>query len=480
VRARLHEVIESYGETKYAVSAKKDLGSLKGNLAKDASGKGHDLEIYGCRSVTGRFGKALQFNGSTDFCEHPNNGVPKAEATALTIEAWVKVEKHGDSSVMIVNREQRYELQIGAETRKGKGTLEAALGIHWDWRGGGKVPEGKWTHVAVSWDGKAMRLFVGGKLVATHDLPDGAACGAGGSGMRVGARGAPQEPHAFFKGVIDEMRISTSARYTKEFAVPAGPFKADAATAALWHLDDALKLPGAAGLNPATAVANQLAARKAAAGAALAGIRKQWKAGELTRPQARAKLQMFMRSFAGLAEIKGAVKLLKTVPPPERADGTWEVVSGFANAAGAGFANPEGAGFATAYPPEKGVDTRAIYRLADGSRAFWRQLVVPGPDLNLQSIDGRLHNVYYAFAYLRSERKQQVTLMTNSDDGIKVWLNGKLVVTEDVYRPVVPADDKATRIMLNEGLNPVLVKVTQGVGEAALRFYITFCGATVA
>jgi hypothetical protein len=41
-----------------------------------------------------------------------------------------------------------------------------------------------------------------------------------------------------FSGWLDELRLSTTRRYTANFAVPAGPFEADGATAALYHLDE--------------------------------------------------------------------------------------------------------------------------------------------------------------------------------------------------------------------------------------------------
>jgi hypothetical protein len=95
---------------------------------------------------------------------------------------------------------------------------------------------GRWHHVAGVFDGQQVRACVDGKVVAR----------AAGSGSRrtnalplfVGAdtdgRG---QPTSFFRGRIDEVRISTAARYADADFAPARRFEPDAATAWLLHLD---------------------------------------------------------------------------------------------------------------------------------------------------------------------------------------------------------------------------------------------------
>jgi len=80
-----------------------------------------------------------------------------------------------------------------------------------------------------------------------------------------------------------------------------------------------------------------------------------------------------------------------------------------------------------------------------------------------------------AAVYLRtrvqSPKKQDARIEAGSDDGIKVWLNGKVVHANNATRPNSPGSDKA-KVALNEGWNDLLVKVTQGGGEwsVCLRF----------
>jgi hypothetical protein len=61
---------------------------------------------------------------------------------------------------------------------------------------------------------------------------------------------------------------------------------------------------------------------------------------------------------------------------------------------------------------------------------------------------------------------QKVQMVMGSDDGIKVWLNGKVVHANDVIRPLGSASDKVA-VDFKKGWNLLLVKVTQGGGDWA-------------
>jgi len=93
------------------------------------------------------------------------------------------------------------------------------------------------VHIAGVFDGKNVTLFVNGKKQTIGDvttmkhkisyLP-----------FMVGADpNRAAEPHQFFKGSIDEVRISKVARYTKDFQ-PAKKFESDKDTLVLYHFDE--------------------------------------------------------------------------------------------------------------------------------------------------------------------------------------------------------------------------------------------------
>lgn len=77
------------------------------------------------------------------------------------------------------------------------------------------------------------------------------------------------------------------------------------------------------------------------------------------------------------------------------------------------------------------------------------------------------NRVAYLYTRVSSPREQKARLELGSDDGVKVWLNGRLVHANNVERPAAPGQDRAD-VTLIEGQNLVLVKLTQAGGQWAL------------
>ena len=85
--------------------------------------------------------------------------------------------------------------------------------------------------------------------------------------------------------------------------------------------------------------------------------------------------------------------------------------------------------------------------------------------INISELIGSTEN---AAAYLRariwSAKQQRGTLQLGSDDGVKVWLNGRLVHANNAVRGVTPGQDKID-VTLKRGTNELLLKVTNGGGD---------------
>jgi HEAT repeat protein len=103
-----------------------------------------------------------------------------------------------------------------------------------------------------------------------------------------------------------------------------------------------------------------------------------------------------------------------------------------------------------------------------GSKADWRPVgqgtVNKAGLVDLNKIMAGDERVAYLKTQITSERDQAAQLEIGSDDGVKVWLNGKVVDANNVIRPCTPGDDKV-KVTLNRGVNWLLLKVTQGGGE---------------
>lgn len=100
------------------------------------------------------------------------------------------------------------------------------------------------------------------------------------------------------------------------------------------------------------------------------------------------------------------------------------------------------------------------------SQADWRLAISQNGMIELDRVIGGNDRVAYLLATLNSPTAQDATLSVGSDDGIKVFVNGKVVLANNATRPAQPDQDKAT-IHLNEGANTLLLKIVQGGGQWA-------------
>lgn len=115
--------------------------------------------------------------------------------------------------------------------------------------------------------------------------------------------------------------------------------------------------------------------------------------------------------------------------------------------------------FTAAFAPEK-----------TGLKVEWRPATVPPNGrpgmVEFDKIWPGDNRAAYLKTQITSDRDQDALLEIGSDDGVKVWLNGQLVHSNNAVRPCTPNQDKA-KIKLKQGLNTLLMKVTQGGGQWA-------------
>jgi len=106
------------------------------------------------------------------------------------------------------------------------------------------------------------------------------------------------------------------------------------------------------------------------------------------------------------------------------------------------------------------------------AKVEWKPLPAPAdPALAWQADLLPIADGEQCVVYLRSRvivpKETKASLEIGSDDGVKLWLNGKLVHANNVMRPIAAGQDKA-QATLKEGPNDFLLKVTQNnMGFAA-------------
>jgi hypothetical protein len=87
--------------------------------------------------------------------------------------------------------------------------------------------------------------------------------------------------------------------------------------------------------------------------------------------------------------------------------------------------------------------------------------------MELDKLFGTENSAAYLRTKVWSDKEQKAQLEIGSDDGIKVWLNGQVVHANNATRGVNPGEDKV-EVILKQGWNQLLLKVTQGGGEWAV------------
>src|SRR6185295_15848197 len=153
---------------------------------------------------------AVQLDGVNDFAQAPDDASLRITGP-ITVEAWIKrsaggvqhsiVEKYGCTApaggyVLRVTTADKLMFGTRDDCNNGSTVIGAT-----------SIPTGVWTHVAGSWDGATLRVFINGvadgALAATRNPKDG------NTPLKIGERGNGGTP---FNGMIDDVRLWRVAR----------------------------------------------------------------------------------------------------------------------------------------------------------------------------------------------------------------------------------------------------------------------------
>ncbi len=128
------------------------------------------------------------------------------------------------------------------------------------------------------------------------------------------------------------------------------------------------------------------------------------------------------------------------------------------------FDNHNGVGFNVAYPPEKSVDPKAVYKGKDGKEARWIPFTTTDSygavDLN-KALGKQQGVVAYAYAVIESPKERPIQIRAGSLNAVKIFLNGKEVLHREEYHHGIDMDQYIANATLKAGRNELLLKVCQ-------------------
>ena len=198
-------VFTSQGETKIDPESIAGLWLFNegsGQVAEDGSGNGYDGELKKNPSwVDGKYAKGLDFNGG-NYVELRDSalGLPFGGVEPFSITAWVKIRSGGT----VIGKFNGGV--IGAYILIVGGTVTFHREVApWGLAGTKTIPVNEFTHVAATYDGSDMKIYVNG------DLDIKQARGAQNTDtvtpVLIGARFTGGNPSDFFNGVLDEVAL---------------------------------------------------------------------------------------------------------------------------------------------------------------------------------------------------------------------------------------------------------------------------------
>jgi membrane-associated phospholipid phosphatase len=139
----------------------------EGSIAKDISGNGNNGTL---RNITwvhdGKFGGALQFNGKSSRVEIRDS--PSLHLSgAMTLEAWVYPTQEASGWQDIIYKEvDVYFLEAGSNQGRPAFSVRTRDSTAPTTYASSKLPLNTWTHVAGTYDGTYLRLYLNGMETA--------------------------------------------------------------------------------------------------------------------------------------------------------------------------------------------------------------------------------------------------------------------------------------------------------------------------
>jgi hypothetical protein len=193
-----------------------------GTSATDASGRGHTGTVTGgaTRTTGGKFGGAISFDGIDDLVTVADTNALDL-TSGMTLEAWVRPTAIGSAWRSVLLKEQPGDLiySLYAGDSAGRAATHIFTTADRGISGTAATPLNAWTHLAATYDGANLRLYVNGVQAASRAQTGAIRASTG--ALRIGGNSVWGE---WFAGLIDEVRVYnralTAAEITTDMNAP--------------------------------------------------------------------------------------------------------------------------------------------------------------------------------------------------------------------------------------------------------------------
>lgn len=150
-----------------------------------------------------------------------------------------------------------------------------------------------------------------------------------------------------------------------------------------------------------------------------------------------------------------------TIEPVREFIRRWDLIGPFPNPRDQALVRH---GLDIVYPPETEFSPHKVYGGAEGEKVQWHPVAASSSGyVNLQTLAPSDLVVAYAHTRIYSPREREATLLLGSDDGVKVFLNGKEIHRNLTIR-VAEADQDTVSLPLEKGWNALLLKIENNFG----------------
>jgi hypothetical protein len=205
---------------------------------------------------------SLGFSGGSSTSSSPTARIARtgsADVNTFTLEMWLLPDVDGNNRTISEGASYAGAATDGniiwdadsLDTRGfiiGLSNCRIYLGVNassaYTLVGTSNLCDGNWHHVAVYRNATSglMELFADGAREDTYNGPTGSVMYDGDGPVTDSYHYIAKEKLNFtygYAGLIDEIRISSSQRYSgSTYSVPTGPFSSDASTIAIYHFDE--------------------------------------------------------------------------------------------------------------------------------------------------------------------------------------------------------------------------------------------------